>query len=476
MFSHTMELALEHAKGVRDLPVAPSVTPQEIRRHLETYDFDAPLEAGAVITDAADMLRRWSVHTTHPGYFGLFNPNPAVTGVLGETLVAAFNPQLAAWSHAPAAAEIERHVLRFMGTRLGWPAGEASGHFTSGGAEANLTAILVALNRCFPQVARDGIRSLTGQPVIYASAESHLAWLKIGHACGLGRDAVRLVPVKPDLRMDLDAAARLIREDREAGHLPFLVVGTAGTTSAGTVDPLPELAGLATAEGLRFHVDAAWAGATVLSDRLRHLLDGIELADSVTVDPHKWLAMPMGAGMFLTRDAAGLLETFRVETAYMPREVPDAVDPSMASTQWSRRAIGLKLFITLATAGRRGYAQVIEHQTELGEILRRRLAEANWSILNATSLPVVCFTEADGDADPTKAMTRLQAVADHVVDGGRAWISTTRVAGRPALRACITNFTTTEADVEALVGELAAARSRAASVHGPHSPHVAATG
>ncbi|WP_433337467.1 pyridoxal phosphate-dependent decarboxylase family protein [Spirillospora sp. CA-294931] len=453
LFDLLSSLIQGHIDGVGDLPATPDVTPGELRRHLSGYDFAAPLEPDAVLTETAAMLRRWTVHTTHPGYFGLFNPNPALMGVLGESLTAAFNPQLAAWSHAPAAVEIERHVLRFLGERLGWSGEESTGHFTSGGAEANLTGTLLALTRAFPRLAEDGVRGLSGRPVFYASAESHLAWLKIAHMCGLGRDAVRLVPVLPDLRMDHRAAAELIRRDRRDGHLPFLLVGTSGTTSAGTLDPLPELAALAAAEDLWFHVDAAWAGAVALSDRLRPVLDGIERADSVTLDAHKWLAMPMGAGTLLTRHLGALRDTFRVATAYMPPDTPDAEDPYTTTAQWSRRAIGLKLFMTLATAGRTGYAEMIEHQTALGEELRERLAAAGWTITNATPLPLVCFTDVP-DAHPDKAAEHVRGVADRVTASGRSWISATRLAGRPSLRACVTNFATTESDLRTLLAVL----------------------
>ncbi|WP_051467801.1 pyridoxal phosphate-dependent decarboxylase family protein [Actinomadura oligospora] len=459
LFTHAFDLIDRHAGEVRDLPVTPDADPLAVRHHLRRYDFDAPLEAEAVLDDTAALLRRWTVHTTHPGYFGLFNPNPAPMGVLGDLLTAAFNPQLAAWSHAPAAAEIDRHVVAHLGGRLGLPGDPVAGHFTSGGAEANLTGVLLALTRTFPEVAEDGVAALPGRPVLYASAESHLAWLKIAHMCGLGRGAVRLVPVTPDLRMDPRALASAVAADRAQGHLPFLVVGTAGTTSAGVIDPLPELADLAAAEGMRFHVDAAWAGAVALSDRLRPVLDGIERADSVTLDAHKWLSMPMGAGTFLTSDAEGLQETFRISTSYMPEGISGAPDPYASSVQWSRRAIGLKLFVTLATIGREGYAQAIERQTDLGDLLRRRLTEAGWRVLNHTPLPVVCFTDgrdrpSDGPSDVHADAERLQSIAERVLATGRAWISTTSLAGTPALRACITNFATTESDVESLATDL----------------------
>lgn len=460
LMAHVTELIAEHLEQIREVPVAPEVDSRTIRHHLARYDFAEPLDPYAALDDVAAMLRRWTVHTTHPGYLGLFNPSPAFAGVLGETLTAAFNPQLAAWSHAPAAAEIERHVLRFLGGRLGWNRDQVAGSFTSGGAEANHTSVLLALTRQFPAMAEEGLRALPGQPVIYASSESHLAWLKIVHACGLGRRAARLVPVGQDLRLDVDALVSMIRADRRAGDLPTLVIGTAGTTGAGVVDPLPELAAVASEHDVRLHVDAAWAGAVALSDRLRPTLDGIERADSVTLDTHKWLAMPMGAGTFLCTDPEGLAATFRVSTSYMPSAADsgDTTDPYATSMQWSRRAIGLKLFLTLAIAGRLGYERLIERQVDLGNVMRDRLRQAGWTVVNDTALPVVCFTDRPDSHDIEGQAGRLQAMADQVVAGGRSWISTVRVAGRPALRGCITNFETTPRDIEMLVEDLAAAQ------------------
>lgn len=408
----------EHIERLASLPVAPAVVPDEVRAHLAGYDFTKPLGAEAVLDDVVTALGRWTVHTTSPRYFGLYNPTPSFYGVLADALVAGFNPQLAAWSHAPFAVEVETHLLRYLGSRLGLPAQAVAGSFTTGGAEANLTGVLLALTRTFPEYGNQGLRALTAQPVFYASAESHLAWLKIAHMVGLGRDAVRLVPVRPDLRVDVDALAAIIAEDRAGGLWPFLVVATAGTTSAGVIDPLPELADLCAAEGLRLHVDAAWAGAVALSDRLRPVLAGIERADSITLDAHKWLSVPMGAGMFLCADSAGLGETFRVSTSYMPSSIAEAADPYVTSVQWSRRFTGLKLFLSLAVLGRGGYANQIERDTALGEQLRADLVARGWQLANDTPLPVVCFT--DPDADPANAAAHHDALAAQVVGSGQA--------------------------------------------------------
>ncbi|MFG2084655.1 MULTISPECIES: pyridoxal phosphate-dependent decarboxylase family protein [unclassified Spirillospora] len=340
LWRHVAGVLRDERELIAGRDVSAPVDVRRLRAAVGAYDFDRPADPEAVIDEVAELLRAATVHTTHPRYFGLFNPTPALMGVVGDALAAAFNPQLAAWSHAPAAAEIEAHLLRFLGGRLGYPPETVAGSFTSGGAEANMTAVLLALTRTWPRYGAEGLRALNGRPVMYASAESHLAWLKIAHATGIGRDAVRLVPTGPGLGLDVRRLARRVAADRANGDLPFLVVATAGTTAAGVIDPLHELADLCGDLGMRLHADAAYGGAAALSDRLRPALAGIERADSITLDAHKWLSVPMGAGALLSTDAEGLAETFRVTTSYMPADVPDTVDPYTSGQQCPVRLDG----------------------------------------------------------------------------------------------------------------------------------------
>jgi glutamate/tyrosine decarboxylase-like PLP-dependent enzyme len=214
---------------------------------------------------------------------------------------------------------------------------------------------------------------------------------------------------------------------------------------------------VARANGLWFHVDAAWGGAAVLVPELRTALEGIETADSITFDPHKLLSMPMGAGMFLTRHREILSKIFSVSAAYMPKEGEGlaVVDPYIHSLQWSRRFIGLKLFLTLATTGWSGYADVLRHQSEMANFLRERLEKSGWSVVNRTRLPVVCFTPSEEEWD----IATHQCAADAVVQSGSAWISTIILRGKkPALRACITNYRTEQQHIETLLAILSKIR------------------
>jgi glutamate/tyrosine decarboxylase-like PLP-dependent enzyme len=248
--------------------------------------------------------------------------------------------------------------------------------------------------------------------------------------------------------MSLPDLARQIAADRRAGHLPFLIVGTAGTTTAGAIDPLPELAELAAAEQLWLHVDAAWAGAAVLSDQLRPALGGIERADSITCDAHKWLSVTVGAGMIFVRHRDAVEQAFDVTGGYLPPQARDGrIYPLRTSLQWSRRFIGLKLFLVLAAHGWRGLAARIDHQTAVADHLRGQLIAHGFAIQNATPLPVVCFTHP---RVPDAAA--YERIAHELRVSQTAWLSRALVGGQtPALRACITSYETTRDDIDALV-------------------------
>ncbi len=457
--------ALEgYAEDVAELPVAPPADPQAVRARLAEIDFARPLSPPAAIDWTVEQLRRFQVHTPHPRYFGLFNPAPTTMGIAADALVAGFNPQLAAWSHNPFAAEVERFLVQAFGERFGWRREETEGTFASGGAEANHTGLLVALGEAFAEFSTSGLRAVAGQPVLYTSAEGHHSVLKAARLAGLGTAAVRAIAVDASLRLDVDALEGAIAADRAAGDRPFLVVATAGTTNAGVVDRLNAIADVAERQALWFHVDAAWGGAAALVPELRPVLAGIERADSITFDAHKWLSVPMGAGLFLTRRGGALTRTFRVDNAYMPRDAErlGLVDPYASSMQWSRRFIGLKVFLSLLVAGWEGYAAALRHQVAMGDLLRRELVGAGWRLVNSTPLPTLCFDDpvrlGRGPSGEGQAEA-LGAIAASVVESGEAWISTTRVgAGSTVLRACVTNYRTEPLDVVALVGSLGRAR------------------
>ena len=431
------------------LPVSGLSDPQEIRSHLDArFDFRDPRTPAELVKEVSRLLRTASVHVTHPRYFGLFNPTPRPVTVAADALTAIFNPQLAVWDHAPAANEMEAHVLGYLAGKVGFDPEAAHASFTSGGQEANHTAVIAAMAAAFPRITSEGLRALARDPLVYVSRDGHHSVEKAASATGLGHAAVRRVEVDGERRMDPGTLRRRVRADRDAGGAPFLVVATAGTTGPGAVDPLPEIAAVAEEEGLWMHVDAAWAGSALLSDTLRHQLSGVGRADSVTWDAHKWLWAPVGTGMFFCRHPDAVERAFSLTAGYVPPGTAETSDRLTSTLQWSRRFIGLRVFMTLAELGADGVEALIDRQAAMGDLLRDRLRAAGWRVVNRTRLPLVCFTHQSIE----KGRTSARLIARRVQDSGMAWISSLEMeGGRDVLRACVTSYRTDAEDVAMLV-------------------------
>jgi glutamate/tyrosine decarboxylase-like PLP-dependent enzyme len=436
-------------------PVDPGAGAGAVRAALARFDFDRPMGPAEALAAAFEAMTASHVKTGHPRYFGPFAPAPAPLAVAADALVSALNPQLATYAHGPFGVEVERALVRAFGERFGWPGDEVEGVLTGGGAEATLTALAAALAARFPEARRGGLRALERAPTVYASVEAHPAIVKAARVAGLGDEAVRRVPVDRGWRMKPAALAEAIADDRLAGREPFFIVATAGTTSAGAIDPLGASADVARRYGCWLHVDAAWGGLAAFVPSLAPALAGIERADSIAFDPHKALAAPLGVGAYLSRRAGALGRAFDVRAGYMPRRA--GRDPYAHSLAWSRRFAGLRVWLPLAAAGWRGHAEALGRQAALAEALRRRLGAEGWALVNETPLPLVCFVD---DARPDGRTARYLAAAAARVRATRgAWVSVVRLAsGARALRACVNNARTDSADVEALVEGLGEAR------------------
>ena len=268
----------------------------------------------------------------------------------------------------------------------------------------------------------DGVRTFTGPIRFYTSCECHIAWLKIAHQAGVGRSALRLVATDGRGCLDPHALQNAIAEDRAAGAVPLMVVATAGTTGGGMIDPLHLCADIAQQEKLWYHVDAAWGGAALASDRMRSLLAGMERADSITIDAHKWMATTMGCAMFITTRAKILAEAFNASTSFMPSSL-SGVDPYLNSMQWSRRFLGLRLFLTLGCAGWSGLGAHVERSVEVMDRVKTRLLAHGWTVVNDSALAVL-------DVIPPHGSDEVRALVKRVVSSGRAWVAPTHFEGR----------------------------------------------
>jgi aromatic-L-amino-acid decarboxylase len=430
---------------VRLRAVTPTLDREAFASELAGFDFAQPVPFGDLLSWTVAQMEHGLVHVNHPRYLGLFNPAPSFPAQCADRIVATFNPQLASATTSPAAVAIEAHVARSLAYRAGLPA-QAVGHFTSGGSEANDTALICALTQAEPGFATDGSRAFSGQPVFYISADSHLAWIKIAHMAGIGRSAARLVPTDGTGRMSLEALSCMIDADRRDGHVPVMVVATAGTTNAGMIDPLAECSEIARQAGLWYHVDAAWGGGLVASEQLRGALAGIETADSITIDAHKWFATTMGSGMFLTAHPQALSSAFNVSANFMPSH-EHAFDPYMTTMQWSRRFLGLRLFLSLGAGGWAGHGAHVERSVALGRQLAKNLNQRGWLVANEPELAVVCL-------EPPAGSRPVREIVAQVLKSGGAWISAAQFEGREVIRACVTHGETSLDDIEVIAALL----------------------
>ncbi|MBU6424787.1 MAG: hypothetical protein KGQ69_00470 [Rhodospirillales bacterium] len=437
-------LASELAVACANIPrgkVTPAFEHRRFIAELSRFTFSSPVELADLLPWTVKQLSEGSVQISHPRYFGLFNPAPAFPSILADQITATFNPQLAATKTSPAAVAIEAHVIAQVARRAKLPQTSA-GHFTNSGSEANFTALTCALTKVCPAYRDMGARAFRTPPAVYISHAAHQAWIKIAHQAGIGRLAIRLIDTDGQGRMSASALAEAVRADIANGAVPVMVVATAGTTVAGMIDPLGAAAEISASARAWFHVDAAWGGAAIASERLQSLLAGIELADSITIDAHKWLATTMGCGMFIISQPWILKETFNIDAAFMP-SAQNLPDPYTTSMLWSRRFLGLRLFLNLASAGWSGYAQHLERTLELTAHLKDLLVALGWTIANPGGLGVLCVI-------PPLPHRPVREIVDAIVASGEAWIAAASFEGREVIRICITNGLTTESDVKAL--------------------------
>lgn len=440
----------DYLSQTKDWKATPELNKEAVVDYIENNNFSSPLPINEAIDFVMEGFRKYHVHTPHPHYMGLFNPRANFASIVGDTITATVNPQMAAWSHAPFANEVEAYIIKMIGDKFGFD--RTDGVFTSGGAEANLTAVTTGLNYIFPEYKEKGIKGIKRTPRLYCSKESHHSLLKAGAITGIGMDNVVAIPVNKDLSMRTDVLEESIRKDIDNGFAPFMIAATAGTTGAGGFDPLQKIRGIADKYGLWMHTDAAYGGACIIPDEYRYLLSGIELSDSITFDAHKWLSVPMGAGIYLTRHEDILSRSYNMDTDYMPKEAQgmDIIDPFTHSIQWSRRFTGLKLYMSLLVHGWEGYAESISEDIATGNYLREKLLETGWTIYNDTVLPIVCFNRENKIEDDAW----IKNLVNNLVKEGKMWLSVYTVNETTCARACITNYLTRKEEIDFIVDSI----------------------
>jgi aromatic-L-amino-acid decarboxylase len=451
-----------HFGELRRLPVVPDVTPaQSFARFAEPLP-ELPTPWAALFERFEREVVPASFHLPSPRYFGLMNPTPLPIAVFAEAMAAALNQNVGAWHHGPAATAVERTVIRWLCDLAGYPAA-AFGSLATGGSLANTTGLKIALAARYPDTTTGGVWGLEKRPVLYASTEAHFSIAKSANILGLGSAAgLRAVPVDGDSRLDVAALRRMVAADRAAGLDPFCVVGIAGVTSNGVIDPLAAIADAARDLGLWYHVDAAYAAGGLMSDALRPRFAGIERADSITMDPHKWWYMPYPCGAILTRDGEAGRRAFWADAVYIP-QTDDAIEFRDHGLAGSRPFSALKLWMAMKLVGRRGYGRMAERQVELTERFVRELtSDGEWEAVTPidTAIAAVRYTGKLPDGKVSRG-SRLDGFQDEIVRRvlakRRWWISPTTTVGRRAIRVMVISYLTRWEHLEELIAQLRAA-------------------
>jgi aromatic-L-amino-acid decarboxylase len=439
-------------------PVLRDESPTEIRRALnaEAGLPESGTEARPLLGEAAQLLFRHSLFNGHPRFFGYITSSPAPIGALGDLLASAVNANVGAWRLGPVATEIEVQTVRWIAELIGFP-GNAGGLLVSGGNMANFVCFLAARSaKTQADVRTAGLRS-QAQLRVYASTETHTWIQKAADLFGLGTDAIRWVPTDDQQQMDTAALEHQIVADAGNGELPFLVVGTAGSVGTGVVDPLAEIAAVCRRHGVWFHVDGAYGAFAAQVPGAPESLLALSEADSIAVDPHKWLYAPLEAGCALVRRPADLLRTFSYHPSYyhFDHEVTNYFD---YGPQNSRGFRALKVWLALRLVGRSGYMKMIGDDIRLARHLYAIVEqhpdfEAISQHLSITTFRYVPreLRSAKPAPETEEYLQRLnQEVLTRVERSGEAFLSNAMVGGRFALRACIVNFRTSLEDIEAL--------------------------
>jgi aromatic-L-amino-acid decarboxylase len=452
-----------HLASMPHGPVTGGETPRVVREALG----DEPLPrhgAGAqdLLDEAAGLLFEHSLFIGHPRFLGFITSSPAPIGTLGDLLAAAVNPNVGAWVLAPMATEIEAQTVRWIAEMIGYPT-DCGGLMVSGGNIANFIGFLAARRvKADWDVRANGISGGDGRQFrVYVSAETHTWIQKACDLFGLGTGAIRWIPTDGRLRMNTAALRERILADKANGDLPFMVVGTGGSVSTGAVDPLPEIAAICREHDLWFHVDGAYGGFAAALPYAPPDLRGLSLADSVAVDPHKWLYAPLEAGCALVRDPEALRGTFSFHPPYYHMEEFEdmpATNYHEYGMQNSRGFRALKVWLALRQVGREGYERMISDDIRLaGELFRLVSAEPGLQAFTC-DLSITTFRYVPADLEPgseqveaylnelnTELVNRLQS-------GGEAFLTNAVIGGKFLLRTCIVNFRTSLEDIRAVPG------------------------
>ncbi|HZF13243.1 MAG TPA: pyridoxal-dependent decarboxylase [Thermoanaerobaculia bacterium] len=446
------DLVADYLEQVGDYPVLPRIAPGDVAAALPAAP---PLEAeplDRVLDDYQRLIEPNVTHWNHPGFLAYFAITGSGPGILGEALAAGLNVNAMLWRTGPAPTELEERTCDWLRQMMDLPEG-FSGHINDTASISSLLALAVARHR-LPGVDVRG-KGLAGRPevpplTVYASDQAHSSIDKGAILLGIGHENVRRIESDAAFRMSVPALAAAIARDRAAGRLPMAVVATAGTTSTTSVDPLPEIADLCEQEGLFLHVDAAYAGSAAICPEHRALMAGMERADSIVVNPHKWMFTPVDCSVLFVRDPALLRSAFSLVPEYLRTDEAGVTNLMDLGIQLGRRFRSLKLWMVIRTFGVEGLRERIREHCALARWLAGAIeAAAGFEVAAPVPFSVVCFrAKVEGGAEAEDRFNERLLAAINAA--GPFFLSHTVLQGRYTLRVAIGNLRTTRADVEEL--------------------------
>ncbi|HYM48937.1 MAG TPA: aminotransferase class V-fold PLP-dependent enzyme [Candidatus Limnocylindrales bacterium] len=433
----TLAMLLEQLANPGRVPVVGGASPDEMRRRLHRPPPEHGADFSGLLNAIVEHVLPAMVRGDHPGYMAFIPGQGTWPGALGDFIASALNLYGGSWKEGAGPAQLELTVLDWFKQWIGYPE-TASGTLVSGGSAANMTALACA---------RESVAGvMSDRLVIYLGDQAHSSMARAARVLGFRPEQVRILPVDERYRLRADALQGAVEADRRAGRRPFLVGAAAGSTNTGAIDPLPALAAVCKAQGLWLHVDGAYGAFATLTERGRTWLGGMELADSVTLDPHKWLYQPYECGCVLVRDGPLLRRAFAIAPDYLKEVTSSNPEVNFVDLglQLSRATRALKVWLSVQYFGLAAFREAIDHSIDLAQRAERRIAASrSLELLSPASLSVVCFRRRFDDTDDEAVIEqRNRALLRGLEETGRAWLSSTRLRGRYAIRICVTNHNT----------------------------------
>ncbi|HEY0003387.1 MAG TPA: aminotransferase class I/II-fold pyridoxal phosphate-dependent enzyme [Pyrinomonadaceae bacterium] len=456
-FGHeVIDWIADYLEQLEERPVLSQVEPGELRRQLPAHAPPTGEDMRRILADVDQLIVPALTHWNHPAFFAYFATSTSAPGIYGELLSAAFDVKAMLWRTSPAATELEEVALDWLRQMMNLP-DEFSGIIYDTASVASMHAMAAAREALDLKIREDGMSGRTDLPLlcVYASEQSHSSIEKGVITLGLGQRSLRKIPVDAEFRMDAQALARAIEEDKRRGALPFCVVATVGTTSTTSIDPVNEIADLCQTHHLWLHVDAAYAGSAAIVPELQKIMKGCERADSLVTNPHKWLFTPFDLSVLYSRRMEMLRRAFSLVPEYLRTEEGEEVRNLMDyGIQLGRRFRALKLWMVLRYFGREGLIARIREHCRLARLFASLVeASPDWELLAPVPLSTVCFrasTKIEGEAEEERE-ARLDALNEAIMHGvnatGRAYLSHTKLNGRLTLRLAIGNIRTTETHI-----------------------------